>query len=340
MISSLPLTFQILLFAAAAAVVALAGVRMATVADQLADRTGLGEAVVGGILLGASTSLSGTVTSITAASQGMASLAASNAIGGIAAQTAFLVVADMSYRRINLEHAGPDVRHLLQTVLLILMLALPLAAVFLPEFTLAQIHPVSILLVAVYFAGMIATMRMDRQPTWVPQRSAETREDVPEPEDEKAPATARLAVEFTLLALVLAVAGYVIAETGGTLTQVAGISETLVGTLLTSTATSLPELVTTLAAVRRGALQLAIGGIVGGNTFDVLFLSLSDVAYREGSLYHALLPRDLLVIVAGIIITAILLMGLILRDRRAIGFEGVAILTIYAALAAILVGMG
>jgi Ca2+/Na+ antiporter len=44
--------------------------------------------------------------------------------------------------------------------------------------------------------------------------------------------------------------------------------------------TSLPELVTTLAAVRRGALQLAVGGIIGGNTFDTLFLTISDVGYR------------------------------------------------------------
>ena len=52
--------------------------------------------------------------------------------------------------------------------------------------------------------------------------------------------------------------------------------------LMTAVATSLPELVTTLAAVRRGAAQLAVGGIIGGNAFDVLFLSASDVAYRDG----------------------------------------------------------
>jgi cation:H+ antiporter len=43
------------------------------------------------------------------------------------------------------------------------------------------------------------------------------------------------------------------------------------------------ELVTTIAAVRRGALQLAVGGIIGGNTFDTLFLTAADVSYREGS---------------------------------------------------------
>jgi cation:H+ antiporter len=42
--------------------------------------------------------------------------------------------------------------------------------------------------------------------------------------------------------------------------------------LITSTCTSIPELVTAVAAVRQGSLTLAVGGIVGGNAFDTLFM--------------------------------------------------------------------
>lgn len=87
------------LFAASAVVILLAGTRLTAVADILAERTGLGEAVVGAVLLGAATSLSGIVTSVTAAADGRAELAVSNAVGGIAAQTVFLAVADDVYRR-------------------------------------------------------------------------------------------------------------------------------------------------------------------------------------------------------------------------------------------------
>ena len=82
-----------------AVVILLAGTRLTAVADILAERTGLGEAVVGAVLLGAATSLSGIVTSVTAAADGRAELAVSNAVGGIAAQTVFLAVADDVYRR-------------------------------------------------------------------------------------------------------------------------------------------------------------------------------------------------------------------------------------------------
>ncbi len=83
-----PLGLNIVAFLAATAVITGAGIRLSQVADRLADRTGLGEALMGALLLGGSTSLAGTVVSLTAAWQGEAQLAISNAIGGIAAQTA------------------------------------------------------------------------------------------------------------------------------------------------------------------------------------------------------------------------------------------------------------
>ena len=71
-------------------IIAVAGTLLTARADAIADRTGLGEAVIGAVLLGGSTSLPGIITSVVTASQGHPSLSISNAIGGIAVQTAFL----------------------------------------------------------------------------------------------------------------------------------------------------------------------------------------------------------------------------------------------------------
>ena len=75
----------------------------------------------------------------------MASLAVSNAVGGIAAQTSFLVIADMIYKRVNLEHAAADANNMLMAAMLVLLMSLPLAANYAPEVALFGIHPVSIL---------------------------------------------------------------------------------------------------------------------------------------------------------------------------------------------------
>ena len=314
--------------------------RITSEADRLADRTGLGEAVFGGVLLGASTSLSGIVTSLTAASDGLASLAVSNAVGGITAQTTFLVLADMIYRKVNLEHAAADANNMLMAAMLVLMVSLPLGAAYAPAITIFGIHPVSILLFAVYLFGTKTAYDLRNQPMWRPQQTDDTRADEPDEAAARKRPLWRMVAIFVALSLVLAASGYAIARAGAVISSELGISQTVVGALMTAVATSLPELVTTLAAVRRGALQLAVGGIIGGNTFDVLFLSLSDAAYREGSIYHAMTEADGLMMIGAVIITCILLMGLIMRERRGIGLEGFAILATYTGLAAIQVSLG
>lgn len=323
---------------AAAVVIILAGLRMTDLADRIADRTGIGEALIGGVLLGAATSLSGTIVSLTSALDGRASLAFSNAVGGIAAQTAFLALADILYRRANLEHAAAELTNVFQCGILLLLLAVPVAAYSAPPVTLWGIHPASVVLVMVYAAGVIATARLRSAPMWHPVDTDETRPDTPaEGDDASQPATA-LIVMFLGLMLMLGAAGWGVARVAAELTDRLALSASLVGALMTAVVTSLPELVTTLAAVRRGALQLAVGGIIGGNTFDALFLTISDVGYRDGSIYHAIERSDLFWLAVGLLMTAVLLLGLLYRERQGpggIGRESVALLGLYGVAIAV-----
>ncbi|WP_174800563.1 sodium:calcium antiporter [Martelella limonii] len=335
---NLSLIWLTLIFLAAGAVILGCGVRITDVADRIADRTGLGEALIGGLLLGAATSLSGTVVSVTSALDGRASLSFSNAVGGIAVQTAFLALADMIYRRVNLEHAAADLSNLFQGALLVLLLGMPLLAYAAPEITLFAVSPVSLAIFGVYIAGAVASKRVRDEPMWHPVGTHETRTDQPEEEATDAGSNVGIFAFFALLMVVMGLCGYVISQIAGVITDRYSLSASLVGALLTAVVTSLPELVTTLAAVRRGALQLAVGGIIGGNTFDTLFLTLSDVAYRDGSLYHAIAREDLLWLAVGLSSTAILLLGLIVRQKAGpgrIGFESVGILLLYCGAVAV-----
>ena len=333
MFESLTLAQTFAAFGAAALVIAVCGTLMTGLADRLADRTGLGEAVTGAVLLGATTSLSGTVVSVASALDGRASLAFANGVGGIAAQTAFLAIADLAWRRGNLEHASADIANLFQAALLTLMLAVPLFAHVGPEVTLLGVHPASLALPALYWFGVKATSSVQESPMWRPVRTRQTRDDTPdEAQADSKRSLAPVAAGFAVLALALGLAGYAVSQTGARIADEAGISDTAVGSLMTAVTTSLPELVTTVAAVRRGAAQLAVGGIIGGNAFDMLFLTASDVAYRDGSLYHAVGAQDLLWIATGLVMTSLLLLGLIAREREGpgnIGIESVALLSVY-----------
>lgn len=335
MLASWSIPVLLAAFGMAALVVLVTGLRITGLVDRLADRTGIGEAIAGAVLLGAATSLSGTIVSMTVAFDGLASLAYANSIGGIAAQTAFLAVTDIVYRKANLEHAAADLANIFQAIVLIVLLTLPLIASTQPEFTVFAIHPVSLVIPVIYVSALMATRVLRDTPMWLPVKTDDTRKDTPENESDEARKTSTtwLFLTFFALMLIMGAAGWVIAKTAGEITGRMTLSETLVGALATAVVTSLPELVTTVAAVRRGALQLAVGGIIGGNTFDTLFLTAADVSYREGSLYHAATVSDQFWTLTAILMTGILLGGLILRQRDGpgrIGAESVAILAVYA----------
>ncbi len=338
-------SFLVLLCAGglASVTILVVGLQMTGLADRIADRTGFGEAVVGGVLLGAATSFSGTIVSLTAALDGRASLAFSNGIGGIAAQTAFLAVADILYRRANLEHAAAELANVFQCGLLFLLLTIALVAYASPEVAFFGIHPASVALIAVYCYGVAATARLREKPMWKPVDTAETRTDSPDEGDTPDQPARWLILRFVLLMLILGTAGWVISRVGAEVSDRLDLSASLVGALMTAVITSLPELVTTLAAVRRGALQLAVGGIIGGNTFDTLFLMVSDVGYREGSVYHAIAREDLFWLAVGMVMTAILMLGLLYRETKgpaSIGRESLAILIVYLGAVGIQATMG
>jgi cation:H+ antiporter len=341
-IAELSLPFIIGLFLAAAVVIALAGWRLSSAADTLADRTGMGEAITGALFLGASTSLPGIVTSVTAAVGGFAELAVSNAIGSIAVQTVFLAVADITYRRANLEHSAASIANLMQGALLIIVLALPLIAATMPEVTLFNIHPVTPMMVAAYIYGMWMISNARTQPMWRPRKTSETQQEVPNAEASNV-SLVGIWTRFGVLAAIVGVAGWVVARSGIALAEQTGMSETAVGGLLTAIITSLPELVTSIAAVRQNAQTLAVSGIIGGNAFDTLFVAAADVGYREGSIFHAITERQMFFMALTMLLTAILLLGLLRREERGpanIGFESFFILLLYLGAAAFLIWNG
>lgn len=328
-IESLPVSIG--LFVIAVLVIAFAGTRMAKIADRLADATGLGEAFVGALFLGGSTSLAGIVTSITAAANNHPELAVSNALGGIAAQTVFLGVADIAYRKANLEHAAASAATLMQATVLVTLLAIPLLAMAGPPVEVLGIHPATLLIPVAYFFGLRLVSEAQTRPMWSPRRTDKTRVDEPTIDETERPQLT-MWLQFATLAVIIAIAGYSVGEAGVSISVHTGLSESLVGSLLTAICNSLPELVTTVAAVRQGALTLAVGGVIGGNSFDVLLLAFSDLAYRQGSIYHALAGQQVFVVALTILMTGVLLLGLLRREKHGIGnigFESVLVLILY-----------
>ena len=84
-----------------------------------------------------------------------------------------------------------------------------------------------------------------------------------------------------------------------------GLAASFVGVAAVALVTTMPEAATSVAAVRLGAVDLAVGNLYGSCAFNVLILALADPFYRDGTLVETLGAEH---VAAGLVAT--LLMGL------------------------------
>jgi len=333
MISAWTLPMIAVAFIVVAAIIGWFGIKMTHCASELAHKTGLGEAFMGALFIGASTSLSGITTSVTAAAAGFPELAVSNGLGGIAAQTTFLAVADIFYRRANLEHAAASAENLFMTAFLLTLLGIHALALAVPDVSLFAVHPASLILLAGYLFGVRLLAQIHESPMWLPRPTSDTSEEA-KPAKHKHPRRNLLQqwLLFFGYAAVVGAAGWMLAQLAVPLGDRTGLSQGIVGGVFTAVSTSIPELVVAVTAVRMGAINLAVGDIIGGNAFDTLFIAASDVAYRGGPIYAVMSENEYFWLANTLVMTSVLLMGLIYRERRGpanIGVESVLLLILY-----------
>lgn len=331
------LWMDVVLFFVCAGGIAYVGTKMTVIADRLADLTGLGEAFMGAVFLGACTSLPGITASVTAAVDGRPVLSLSNALGGIAAQTLFLVAGDLAYVKANLEHAAASIENMMQSALLIVLLGLTMLAMVGPDLGLGHVHFLTPVLFLIYAFGQRQIFRARQDPMWKPRFTKETEVDEPDETRQGGTALKKLWLMFAAMGAGVVVAGWLLTRSAERIAHETGLSDSVMGSLGTAVVTSLPELVTCVAAVRRGALTLAVGDIIGGNAFDTLFAAVADLFYLEGSIYSAATNRETWLVALTVVMTSMLLLGLLRREKSGIGnigFESFAVIVIY------IVGMG
>ncbi|MEX0819574.1 MAG: sodium:calcium antiporter [Pirellulaceae bacterium] len=341
-LSNNPLWLNVLVFAVSACGVWLCGTKLSVYVDLIADRTGIGKAFAGALLLGGATSLPELATTITACVSGAAQLAGSNLIGGLVMQIAVLAAVDaFCLRGRALTLFSPKATLLMQGVLLIFISALAVAALASGElFMIAGIGAWPVLLAATYVVGLWIIYRYEGDPRWEPAgdvaqppESARDLKDVHQARYRDIP-TANLSLRFVMVALGVLVSGFAVARCGETLAEQTGLGQSFVGATLVALTTSLPEVSTTWAAVSFGAYSMAAANILGTNSLAVALFLPADIAYREGSIMDAMHPSASFLAALGIMATSVYLWGILERRDHTflgMGYDSVIVLVLYFA---------
>jgi cation:H+ antiporter len=115
--------------------------------------------------------------------------------------------------------------------------------------------------------------------------------------------------------VVLVLTGPRLAHVAGDLAEQTGLGGTFVGTTLVAVSTSLPEFVASITAVRLGAIDLAIGNILGSNAFNMVLFAPLD-AFHDGPLFAAVSAAHAVTAFAVVIATAIAILGQLYHAER------------------------
>lgn len=338
-ISTIPLTGQIVLFLLAAVAVWRAGNKLAIYADVLSDRLNVSRAFMGFIFLATATELPELVTNLTAALKGNGLLVLNGMFGGVVMQTAVLAVADFVVVRQTLTYVAVNSINLLQGAVLALLLALVLAIWAVGDVpAVGHLGLGPILLALGYVATIYLLRSYERGAQW---RVVDVPEEMKREEGFQTPLELRiingrsrndLLLRSAGASTVILVAGVILVNAAEQIAVGSGLGYSFVGVTLLATATSLPELSTTITAVRMGAHSMAISNIFGSNLIMIFLLLPSDIFYRQGPLLREIDTSAALAVIVGIVVTAAYLIGLILRKRARIfgmGYDSLFVIAFY-----------
>ncbi|MCC9168806.1 calcium/sodium antiporter [Pontibacter harenae] len=135
----------------------------------------------------------------------------------------------------------------------------------------------------------------------------------------------------------LVLGGRLIVTSAVGIAQAFGLSERVIGLTVVSIGTSLPELATSVVAVRKRNVDIAIGNVVGSNIFNI-FLILGLSAVVTPLQVNASSFVDIAVnIAAGLLLFTFVFTG---KGRQLARWEGAVLLALYLAYLALLVSQG
>ena len=330
---------SLLFFAVSAGCVWIAGARLAYIADALADRFKLAKSLVGLLLLSLATSLPEVATTLSAALQQSRDLVLNNLFGGIALQTAILAMADF-WAKGPITNYPRKANHALEATLLVLLLSVALVVTNLGETVVVAGVGLGSVCIAVFYVGAIWLLRRYVDSSdWVPV-------DLPDPNPLPFPAPTGLAQardasliwQAAAACVAILVFGLLLVLFAERIADQSGLGTGFVGVTLLAAATSLPELSTSIAAVRIGAYTMAISNIFGSNLIMLVLVFPADILFRDGPILQNTSPMVSLALAFGLTVTALYLIGLIVRRKPRIGRFGLdsilVLLTFLASLAA------
>lgn len=248
----------VLLFAAGLVCIIKGGDLFVDAASWIAEASGIPKFIIGATIVSFATTLPEMLVSVFAALEGNADIAVGNAVGSVTANTGLIMCLSLVCMTCLMERRQFGVKACL------------LLAAILSLFGFTRDGRLSVaegLLVLVIFAGFLAESLISARREQGTERKAEG----------ERPAVSGKAVAGNIVKFVLGAAGIVLGaqlliDNGSAIAALLDVPDAIIAATMIAIGTSLPELVTTLTAIRKRESSLSVGNIIGANIMDLTLI--------------------------------------------------------------------
>jgi cation:H+ antiporter len=317
-------------FLTSAAVIVYCGARLSRYGDIIAEKTGLGRTWIGILMMASVTSMPELMTGISAVTYvGAPDIAVGDILGSCVFNLLILACLDVAERGTPIS-ARAQQGHVLSAGFGILLLSLVSISLFRGEHIrpFGWIGLYSLLYAAIYLMAIRLVYFYEKRQLarFIGQRAEEFRyQDI---------RLKSALINYGWNALVVIGAAALLPRFGAGIAEATGLGQTFVGTIFVAIATSLPEVVVSVAAVKIGAIDLAIANLLGSNLFNILILAVDDVFFIQGPILSHVDHSQILSALAAIAMTSIAIIGLTYRAEKKLlrmSWDSIAMIFVYIA---------
>lgn len=246
--------------------------------SSIARRYHVPSLIIGMTIVAMGTSLPETAVSVTAAVTGNNALAVSNAVGSNIFNLMVVVGTCTLFTSVAVQINTLKIDFPISILCAILLLILGAAGMSLGHID----GVVFIILFLAFILYMIRSAQTSREKNVEP--GVEEEEYLLEAEEIQEMSMGKSVIYIILGAVAIAIGSDWVVDGACTVAAAIGISQTLIGLTVVAFGTSLPELVTSIVAAKKGEVDMALGNVIGSNIFNILMVlgiaaAISPVAF-------------------------------------------------------------
>jgi len=304
------------------------GTRLSRYGDVIAEKSGLGRAWIGLVLMASVTSLPELITGISSVTVvDVPNIAVGDVLGSCVFNMLILSVLDAFYRQMPIStkaHHGNILSGGIGILLIGGVAMSILAGDKVPQMGWIGTYTIIFFITYLFAMKLIYTYEKREIAQYIKEVTAEPRyKDI---------TMKNALINYSANAVIVIIAAAFLPSIGKGIAVQTGLGATFVGNIFIALSTSLPEVVVSIAAVKIDAIDLAVGNLFGSNIFNIFILTIDDMLFIKGPILSFTDTSHIFSAISAIIMTTIAIIGMTYRAEKKklfLAWDSIGIVVVY-----------